>query len=564
MRDYILTDKPMLMATALLTILEAAIGISLAFILSGIVNSAIAKDTNQLKIYFLLSLAYIFVQYFLGRLNNYLKGNYVKNIEERYRGQLFGSIFSQNIRQYHTRQQGEYLSLLTDDTDAVMESYVSSIFSIASTVTTAALAILSLIYIEYRIILLSLVVGIVYMWITGKLGGQLNVYKDQCYEAIHGHVVKIKELLGGYEVVKSNNLGHFVRDSFDESKEDVLEKKRIFAYQISNLNLANLLLGQGLIICILSAASLLVIGGGLLVGDLVAIAQLLSSLIVPIASLNDILNERRASKNLLKNQLDLLRTSPKEVTIEEKIRAFQKEITLRDLSFGYGEDNVLKQVNLTFEKGKKYAIVGESGSGKSTLCKLLLNYYDDYEGSIAIDGQEYRSLGENALSDLVSTTQQEIFLFDGSIKENITLFRDVDPLRLTEVIQQSGLERVLSKENLTLETEIQENGNSLSGGERQRIAIARMLLRGTGILILDEATSALDAGTAGCIMNEILQIPGLTCIVVTHKLKQENAELYDEVIQMRGGRTELLKDTLENPIYALPKKSRAGLAATLA
>ena len=186
-------------------------------------------------------------------------------------------------------------------------------------------------------------------------------------------------------------------------------------------------------------------------------------------------------------------------------------------------------------KNKKYAIVGESGSGKSTLVKLLLNYYNTYSGNIYIDNKDVMNIKEENIFNLISMIQQDVFIFDDTIRNNVTLFKEYsdDEVKcaLNKVVLISAID--LLKDNL--ETNMGENGANFSGGQKQRIALARAIVKKCPIIILDEATASLDNGTAYKIEKSLLDIQDLTLVSITHKLIKENLKMYDEIIYIRSG-----------------------------
>ena len=200
------------------------------------------------------------------------------------------------------------------------------------------------------------------------------------------------------------------------------------------------------------------------------------------------------------------------------------------------ERKALDNINITFDKNKKYAIVGESGSGKSTLIKLLMRYYNDYEGKISIDNLNIKNIYSSDLYKNISMIQQNIFMFDDSIKENIRLYSNHDDKDILDACKRSGLDKLLNKLPNGINSLVGENGNKLSGGEKQRIAIARALINNTQILILDESTSALDNETAYNLENSLLNLENLTLITVTHKLIKNILNRYDEIIVMKNGK----------------------------
>ena len=216
--------------------------------------------------------------------------------------------------------------------------------------------------------------------------------------------------------------------------------------------------------------------------------------------------------------------------------SFENSIEFKNLSFSYNEDRqILKDMNLSIDKGEKVAIVGKSGSGKSTLLKLLLRYYEGYDGEIVIDNMENRELKISSTYDLISIIQQNVFMFDDSIKANIALYGNYTDDEIDRAIVQSGLLDLVKTLPNGSDSSVGENGCNLSGGEKQRISIARALIKNTPILLLDEATASLDSETSYEIESSILDIEGLTSIVITHKLNEELLQRYDKIVVMDNG-----------------------------
>ena len=217
------------------------------------------------------------------------------------------------------------------------------------------------------------------------------------------------------------------------------------------------------------------------------------------------------------------------------MKALCREIRLQDVSFGYEKGkNVLQDLNFSFEAGKSYAIVGASGSGKSTLLKLLMASRSDYAGSICYDDTELRQLSSESLYQMVSTIEQSVFIFNASIRKNITMYADFPKAEVERAIERSGLGNLIAERGETYLCG--ENGSGLSGGERQRISIARSLLKQSSVLLADEVTASLDAQTACQVAEAILNLKGLTRIVVTHSMDEKLLRRYDGILTMKNGR----------------------------
>ncbi len=207
---------------------------------------------------------------------------------------------------------------------------------------------------------------------------------------------------------------------------------------------------------------------------------------------------------------------------------------MNGLRFDYDQKEVFKALDFTILKGKKYLLKGPSGSGKTTLIKLLTMAYDDYEGSISIDGVDLKTIKTTSFNENVSFIYQDVFLFEASIKDNIALFKEVDPLWVKKVSEMAGLGEFLSSQELGLDTLIAENGKNLSGGERQRISIARALCKKAEILFVDEASSSLNDELGRMIEETILGL-NATVIAISHKHFEGISERYDYVLELNNG-----------------------------
>ena len=221
---------------------------------------------------------------------------------------------------------------------------------------------------------------------------------------------------------------------------------------------------------------------------------------------------------------------------EKTLRPFAHAISVEDLSFCYGEKPILEKVSFRFEKGKKYALTGPSGCGKSTLLKLLLGWLPDYTGHISLDETDIRTVAPEQLQQQMSYIEQNVFLFNTTIRENITLGEEFPEEQLQKAVQDSALAGDLALMPDGLDTIVGEEGCNVSGGQKQRIAIARALIHKRSILLVDEGTSALDAKNADLVEKSLLANPDLTLILISHHLTPERKAQFDRVYAMEAAR----------------------------
>lgn len=343
----------------------------------------------------------------------------------------------------------------------------------------------------------------------------------------------VKDLLSGFSVIKSFKAEKEAIHLFNEKNNSLELKKCKRMKTEESINIVSGMIGFIVQIGIFLYGAYLSIQGQITAGVVVAFVQLMNYILAPIQRLPALLANRKAA-NALIDKIVLYTVSNSNEKGEKEISGIDKGIVCRDVKFGYDENTaILKGIDMTFEKGKSYAIVGSSGSGKSTLLNLLLGSYNNYEGSITVNDTELRQLKGECLYDLVSVIQQNVFIFDNSIYDNITMFKTFEESKVQAAISRSDLQNLIEEKGLDFICG--ENGANLSGGEKQRISIARCLLRDTAVILMDEATAALDNETAINVSNAILDIEGITKIIVTHKLEPNLLKRYDEILVLRDG-----------------------------
>ena len=260
--------------------------------------------------------------------------------------------------------------------------------------------------------------------------------------------------------------------------------------------------------------------------------NLMNFMINPVAELPSLVASRRAALGLIGKLADSLSKNPSPAG-EKALNRVEKGIQLKNVSFGYGDREVLHGVNAAFEAGKAYAIVGASGSGKSTLLNLLMGGAD-YRGSIRVDGMELKDIEPESLYEVMSLIQQNVFVFNASIRENVTLFRKFPEAELEDAMRRANLDALIQARGADFLCG--ENGKNLSGGEKQRVSIARSLLKKSSVLLADEATSALDAQTAHQVSSDLMDLSGVTRILVTHSLEESLLRRFDGILVLKDGR----------------------------
>lgn len=463
-----------------------------------------------------------------------MQARFVRRAMTQYKALAFSRLSGKGISAFHRENTGRYLSALTNDAASVEKQYLEYLPAI---VEQAISFILSLGVMLYYSPMLTLVLTaacafpiVASLTMSGKYARLEKAVSDE-NETYTG---SIKDLLSGFAVIKSFKAEKETRHIFEQTSsrvEQLKERRRSFAALVNSVSTCASMIAQ---LGTFLAGAYMAIRGDITAGTVMLFVNLCNSVLNPIQTIPTYWAGIQASRALIRKLAEL--TEENVAHSGEPIEpVLESAITIENLSFGYEEVKpVLKDICLRLDAGKKYAIVGASGSGKSTLLNLLMGGYNSYTGSIAIDGKELRSVDPDSLYDLMSLIGQNVFLFDNTIRENITMFREFPDAAVDSAVERSGLAAVIAAKGE--DYRCGENGVGLSGGERQRVSIARSLLRNTPVLMLDEATAALDNQTAFEVTDAILKLDGLTRIVVTHRLEETLLRQYDEIIVLRDGR----------------------------
>lgn len=386
------------------------------------------------------------------------------------------------------------------------------------------------------IVTICVIVAIGFMFVVPSLiGGMLEKQQNQFSEKLSKFTVSLKDVLSGFEIIKSYSMKKDIICRFDKSNENTINAK----YSVDKLIALNEGLSSFLAlmvqVVVLFLSAYFIITGRITVGALLGMVQVSNNLANPLLMIFTNVPKIKSVQPIVK-KLNDLSIYAKDDVLNKKLLAFNECISAKDLSFSYDEQaEVLHGIDCTIEKGKKYVILGKSGCGKTTLIKLLSGYYTDYSGNILYDGKELNLLNKNDVFLLSSTIHQNVYMFDESIYDNICLHEDYSKETVDKVVKESGLDEFISELPEGLKYKVGENGSNLSGGQKQRIAVARAMIRNKPILILDEGTSAIDMQTAYDIESRLLAMENLTLITITHNIKKELLELYDNVIYMENG-----------------------------
>ena len=460
---------------------------------------------------------------------------FIEKAMRQYKDFAFQKLTEKSISSFRAESTAAYLSALTNDAASIEADDLSQLLSVITKAVTFFGALAMMLW--YSLLMTAIAAGVTVLPLIASLltGGQLQAAEKRVSDQNRDFTAALSDCLGGFSVVKTFRAEKEIFRLFAESnralEQEKFSRRRLKAL-VGMIGATTGVIAQ--LGVFLAGAYLALTGKGLTAGAVILFVNLMNFMIEPVAELPALLAARKAARGLIAKLADALEQD--EVQPDGvQIAPLMRQLRLEDVRFSYdGETEILRGVSAVFDAGKAYAIVGASGSGKSTLLNLLTTPGMAYAGKILLDGTELRTVSPESLYETVSVIQQNVFVFNASIRDNVTMFRSFPPEELAQAVRRAQLEALLAERGE--DYLCGENGSGLSGGEKQRISIARSLLKHASVLLADEATAALDAQTAHQVTDDVLSLSGVTRIVVTHTLEQAALRRYDGILVLKDGR----------------------------
>ena len=466
------------------------------------------------------------------------------------RNQMYRKITSLSLGFFSEERKGDLIARMSGDVQEVEGSIMSSLDMLFKNPVLIIAYFITLVVVSWQLTLFTLIFVPLFGWFMGYVGRRLKQNSIKAQALWSDTMSQVEETLGGLRIIKAFCAEDKMNARFDKVnsayRNDIMKVniRQQLAHPMSEF------LGTVMIVIVLWFGGMLVLNNQVMQGP-----TFIYYLVILYSIINPLKDFSRAGYNIPKGLASMERIDKilkAEIDIREKenpvhISSFEHQIEFRDVSFKYGEQWVLRHINLTIRKGQSVALVGQSGSGKSTLVDLIPRYYDVQEGEVLIDGINVKDLGVHDLRQLIGNVNQEAILFNDSFYNNITF--GVDNATMHDVEEAARIANAyafIMETEQGFDTNIGDRGGRLSGGQRQRVSIARAVLKNPPILILDEATSALDTESERLVQDALERLMKTrTTVAIAHRLSTiKNADeicvLHEGRIVERGTHEELL------------------------
>lgn len=515
------------------SLFQTAALIIVSLMLEKIMSIATSKDLNALYDQGIIFLVLFVSSILIYILIIYLKPKYQKKAITQYKNNIYGQILDKNISKFNEYNTATYISALTNDVHKIEEDYLFSAFDLITNFTLFICTIIVMLIYSPLLTLSGIVLALLPFIGAILIGGKLAIHEKEISNQNASFMHFIKDNLIGFSTVKVFKAEKKIKELFNKNNNTLENKKASKTKTLALMEMVQTVLSLASQFGVFFIGAYISIKSGKIAPSVILLfVQLMNYIISPLMNIPTLLSKRLACKPLFKKIEEIIKTDTENIQGEsiENIN----DITISNLSFMYEDKAILKDISHKFEKNKSYAIVGPSGAGKTTLINLLLARENNYTGNIYYNGIEVREISLDSLYEISSFVEQNVFVFDDSIINNITMYSNVDEELLNEVIIKSGLIELIKEKGR--DYRCGENGSNLSGGEKQRISIARALINKSQLLLLDEVTSALDNETSSLITNQLLELNNTTRIMITHRLDEEVLNKFDQIIVMKNGK----------------------------
>lgn len=516
-------------------IAEPSINAWLNFWQQNLFNSAtVGTDKVLILRLLIIGFAVWLSKRFVTYTSNVVKSRFVCNARESIKHDVFLNMLQLNTSSMRERaSSGEYLSVFVNDITILEQKYFNGLFGLIGGLFSLVILGMSFVALNTQLATAILAFGFITMFVPIAFANTLSSRNLKYSMKLSRFTQKLKEYFGAYSTIKNYSIEQSIASKFNEANIDSENAKFEADTSMSLANNVGSMLSWFMQFMGVGLGLIYVIRGEILVGTVIAARSFASDLASPLQDIVTSLNSIRSVKKIVKKIDELSKTEPQsqEQNSADALASAdeQPNVLFEDLTIEVEGKHIIDHFSFTFRAGKKYLIVGKNGAGKSTMFKALKKQIQNTGGQIYIGDRPLSSVSNGELSRIVSYLNENVSLFSGLVRDNITLFRSDDQIRFESAVANA-------KVNVDLNREIVDGGINVSSGEQRRIEIARSLFDSVSILIFDEVVSTLDIETAYEIEKMILDYSDKTVIFVSHNFSGKLIKRYDEILVMDGGK----------------------------
>lgn len=443
---------------------------------------------------------------------------------------MFHDVMNVNADDFNTMEPGDYIAAFSNDITYLEERYFKSILELFEYIIT--IVIVGGVFFTLDPLLAGTVAtfGVIGAAISIALAKYTRRMNDRFIKSFYAFTQGIKELFSSFRTIKNYNITTQIQDRFDQMNDETENKKYQGEFALEFVNSISAAFSGFLMFSVIGIGLIKVMQGDITMGIVITAYNFASDLSTPLQNCLHKINEIRSVKTItdkITTFRKLAQKSSEDIECDEVTNIDTYNLEYNEVSFAIGEKKVLSNFSFVFEEGKKYLIIGKNGAGKSTLFKLLKRMYGNFTGRISIGGLDISKMSYDTVGGYTSYLNEDVNVFSASVKENITLFRDVDEEILDKAITTAHVE-------VELDRQIRDNGSNISSGEKRRIEIARTLVQNTPIIVFDEVISTLDIETAFEIEQLALSLDS-TVIFISHNFSGKLVDKYDEILLLGDG-----------------------------
>lgn len=534
MYRYLLRKNPCILLYFILAPLRALSAVAVAGALSIAIDFATNGNLTDVWKYVLLFGIYILLDMVIDASDQAVRLRLTRDTMIRLKADAYHSLAHMSYEHFFQRNTADYISNMTTDAETLRGSYFYVLLKMYADFVRFAVALGILVWLSPALgifvlatSLLQTLVPILYAKRLERLG---KIYSD----TQERQMKVLKENLSAFHTAKTFHIEQKLEDNYLAVLTETEESRRRMKFTKEWTSSLSYVFNQIAHLGVFLFGAVLVIQDRLTVADIVAASELIVYISYPILWLNGDFADLRTAK-IAADKLQAIMDTPEDAGGSEKLPRQGGVLSLRDVGFAYEQHSVLSGVSYDFEQGKKYLIVGASGAGKSTLLNLIAGLRYDYSGTISLSGTDVRQLTKESFTQNICAINQEPFLFDDTVYNNVALYESIPEDRVENVLDRVGLSALVKTLPEGIHASLGENAAKMSGGEKQRVVIARALVRSTPILLLDESTSHLDPETAAEIEQLVLDLENVTVLLVSHNATSIARKSVDEILELRKG-----------------------------